>query len=171
MTGMRFQTVTIFLAAVGLITTRSGQSPRTGALILVVSIGLWLLDLRNRDVLRRLGNRGKRIESEYWLYAAQHCDAGRRGFFLDGEVPAEVEFLLWRGWTPPGLLNRVIAHAFAIDIVFLGIAGMRFRFSFSPPRPLGVARLDPGLERWVTDPRPDATLDSQSRLRPLCVQP
>ena len=132
MTGMRFQTVTIFLAAVGLIVSRSGQSDRTAALLIAVSLGLWLLDLRNRDVLRRLGARGKRIESEFWQYESRpdEAPAGRQGFFGDGDLPAEVQILFWGPWTPPASLNRVVSHAFAIDVVFLAVAAYAFSFFF-----------------------------------------
>ena len=51
MTGARFQTVAIYLAALGLILSRGSPSQLTSLLILVVSVGLWLLDLRNRDAV------------------------------------------------------------------------------------------------------------------------
>jgi hypothetical protein len=123
MTGMRFQTVTIFLAAVGLLANSGNQSLRTGVLILVVSTGLWVLDLRNRDVLRRLGDRGIQIESEAWRDEVQKSDDSRSGFFLDRDAPARIRFLIWGPWTPPGALGRLVRHAVGIDVVFLGVAG------------------------------------------------
>ena len=117
---MRFQTVTIFLAAVGLILSSSNQTPRTGLLILGLSVGLWILDLRNRDVLRRLGERGMQIETHEWRYTNQ--GPGRSGFFLDREVPARIQILIWGPWSPPSLLGRFVRHAVAIDIVFLAVA-------------------------------------------------
>lgn len=120
MTGMRFQTVTIFLAAVGLIATSGSQSPRAGGLILVLSLGLWILDLRNRDVLRRLGDRGIEIEKNDWHY--QDRAAGHSGFFLDRDRRAGIHFLIWGPWYPPELLGRFVRHAVAIDIVFFGVA-------------------------------------------------
>jgi hypothetical protein len=121
MTGMRFQTVTIFLAGVGLLASSGNQSSRTGALILVVSVGLWILDLRNRDVLRRLGDRGIQIE-EAWHYNDQGAP-GHDGFFLDREKRAGIQFLIWGPWYPRRDLGRFVRHAVGIDIVFLGVAG------------------------------------------------
>jgi hypothetical protein len=130
MTGMRFQTVTIFLAAIGLIASSGNQSPRTGGLILVVSIGLWVLDLRNRDVLRRLGERGSQIEKHEWLnktharrYNDEEAHDLRFGFFLDHDAPARIRFLIWGPWTPPERLSRFVRHAVGIDLVFVGAAG------------------------------------------------
>ena len=94
MTGMPFQTVTIFLAGVGLLASSDNEPSSTGALILVVSIGLWILDLRNRDVLRRLGDRGIQIERDVWHYE-DHGEAGHSGFFLDREKRAGIQFLIW----------------------------------------------------------------------------
>jgi hypothetical protein len=122
MTGMRFQTVTIFLAAVGLIANSGNQTPRTGALILAVSLGLWVLDLRNRDVLRKLGERGTQIEREAWQYREQASPDARFGFFLDRDVPARIRLLAWGPWAPPPWLGRFVTHAVGIDIVFLGVA-------------------------------------------------
>jgi hypothetical protein len=121
MTGMRFQTVTIFLAAVGLIATAGNQSPRTGLLILVVSIGLWILDLRNREILRRLGARGSHIEEHEWRYEDRGA-AGPSGFFLDGEKRAGIRLLGLEPWVPHGLAGRALRHEFAIDVVFVGVA-------------------------------------------------
>jgi hypothetical protein len=123
MTGMRFQTVSIFLAAVGLIAMSGSQSASTGTLILVVSIGLWVLDLRNRDVLRRLGDRGIQIERDAWRYENQEGRDGRSGFFLDRDVPPRIRFLIWGPLTPPRALGRLLTHAVGIDVVFLGVAG------------------------------------------------
>lgn len=122
MTGMRFQTVTIFLAAVGLLATSGNQSPRTGVLILVVSIGLWILDLRNREVLRRLGDRGIHIEKREWQYKDEGA-ANPSGFFLDRDKRAGIRLLGFGPWVLPNLLSRFLNHAFAIDIVFLGVVG------------------------------------------------
>jgi hypothetical protein len=122
MTGMRFQTVTIFLAAVGLIASGGNQSPRTGLLILVLSVGLWILDLRNREVLKRLGDRGIQIEEREWHYKDQGA-AGSSGFFLDRDKRAGIRLLSLGPLVPPDILGRFLSHAFAIDVVFLGVAG------------------------------------------------
>jgi hypothetical protein len=122
MTGMRFQTVTIFLAAVGLIVSGDNEEPWSGLLILILSIGLWILDLRNRDLLRKLGDRGIQIERHEWDYPDQEEDGVRSGFFLDRDAQANIRLLAWGPWTPPPFIGRFVRHAVAIDIVFLGVA-------------------------------------------------
>jgi hypothetical protein len=130
MTGMRFQTLAIYLAAVGLV-SRENASSLTGLLILVVSVGLWVLDLRNRDVLHRLGERGEAIE-EIWgnRLALSREDPrwppkeGGAGFFLDVVVPPRIRFLTLDSTPIPGPLPRWwLTHAFGIDVVFLGVIG------------------------------------------------
>lgn len=118
MTGMRFQTVAIYLAALGLIVGRGTPPWPTLLLIVVVSVGLWILDLRNREILRRLGDRGKDIEQRFWRYP----EGSQTGFFLDREVRANLrimtrEIVPTSTWLP----LRFISHAFAIDLVFLGV--------------------------------------------------
>ena len=98
MTSARFQTVAIYLAALGLILSRGGSpSQLTSLLILVVSIGLWLLDLRNRDVLFEVGERGTSIEEHDWGHsrrATPKPTTGGDGFFMDSKVPPRLRLLM-----------------------------------------------------------------------------
>src|ERR671922_1969222 len=125
MTGARFQTVAIYLAAIGLIVSQGEPSRLAALLMLVVSFGLWVLDLRNRDVLERLGERGSRIESEGWGSRFEpNAKKGGAGFFLDSPVPPRIRLLMTdsiavRKPIPPWFLT----HAFGIDVVFLGVIG------------------------------------------------
>ena len=125
MTGARFQTVAIYLAAVGLIVGRGEPSHLTALLIFVVSVGLWVLDLRNRDVLGRLGERGSWIEREGWGYRSDpEAKEGGVGFFLDSPVPPRLRFLTTDPVVVPNQLPPwVLTHAFGIDVVFLGVIG------------------------------------------------
>jgi hypothetical protein len=122
MTGARFQTVAIYLAAIGLIVGRSEPSRLTALLMLVVSFGLWVLDLRNRDVLDRLGERGSRIESEAWGSRFDpNATKGGAGFFLDSPVPPRLRLLTANPVAVPR--SWFLTHAFGIDVVFLGVIG------------------------------------------------
>ena len=125
MTSARFQTVAIYLAALGLILSRRGSpSPLTSLLILVVSVGLWLLDLRNRDVLWRLGERGTWIEQHAWGHSKRaKPTTGGDGFFLDSEVPPRLRLLMTHPVGVPTPVRWVISHAFGIDTIFLGVIG------------------------------------------------
>jgi hypothetical protein len=64
MTQARFQTLAIFIAAVGFVVGRGHLSPSTGALFLLISVGLWIVDLRNRDVLVEWRSVGRDLEEE-----------------------------------------------------------------------------------------------------------
>jgi hypothetical protein len=125
MTGARFQTVAIYLAAIGLIVSRGEPSRLTALLMLVVSFGLWVLDLRNRDVLERLGERGSRIESEDWGSRFDlNAKKGGAGFFLDSPVPPRLRFLMTDSLAVPKPFPPwFLTHAFGIDVVFLGVIG------------------------------------------------
>lgn len=124
MTGMRFQTMAIYLAALGLIVSRGTPSSLGAALILVVSVGLWILDLRNRDVLERLGRRGVEIEHAWGYDDAVPSGMGGAGFFLDEKVPATLRVFWFDSRpVPTRVSRRLISHAFGIDLVFLGVIG------------------------------------------------
>jgi hypothetical protein len=140
LTGARFQTVAIYLAAVGLIASNGAPSRLTATLMLVVSVGLWLLELRNRDMLERLGERGTRIEKKEWRYrpvSKRESEGGSErgpkpgsiptkggaGFFLDGPVRPRLRLLTTDPIEIPEPLAWFLTHAFAIDLVFLGVIG------------------------------------------------
>jgi hypothetical protein len=62
-TQLRFQMLSLFLAAVGLLVGLGHQSRSVGVLLLVFTAGLWILDLRNRallDLFREIGRPSKR---------------------------------------------------------------------------------------------------------------
>ena len=63
----RFTLLGFYLAAAGLII---GSPPSRGkaALLLGLSVSLWLLELRNRSLLDNLSYRGMQIERKYWGY-------------------------------------------------------------------------------------------------------
>jgi hypothetical protein len=119
MTGMRFQTMAIYIAALGFVVSRGAPKPSTLALILALSVGLWILDLRNREILRRLGDRGKEIEEAEWGYPKSSA-----AFFRSRKVRAKLQIATFEidpkceGLRLP---RRFISHAFAIDLVFLTV--------------------------------------------------
>lgn len=55
---MRFQTLSLFLAAVGFIVGLSNPTQAIGVLLLSLSFGLWIIDLRNRTLLNRYREMG-----------------------------------------------------------------------------------------------------------------
>lgn len=131
MTGMRFQTIAIYLAAIGLIVSAGTPSSLSALLILVVSLGLWVLDLRNRDVLHRLGERGQMIE-RIWGHRVELSSTDRKelpkeggaGFFLDSVVPPRIRLLTLDARNIPKPISPwALTHAFGIDVVFLGVIG------------------------------------------------
>jgi 4-amino-4-deoxy-L-arabinose transferase-like glycosyltransferase len=63
MTQMRFQTLAIFLAAVGFIVGLGHLSRPTGALLFLLTLGLWIIDLRSRDRLSKWRDWGAMLEA------------------------------------------------------------------------------------------------------------
>jgi hypothetical protein len=118
MTGMRFQTMAIYIAALGFVVSRGAPKPSTLALILALSVGLWILDLRNREILRRLGDRGKEIEAEWG------DPESPAAFFRGRNVRAKLQIATFE-FAPKckglRLPRRFISHALAIDLVFLTV--------------------------------------------------
>jgi hypothetical protein len=122
LTSSRFQTVAIYLAAVGLLVGRAHPSRAIALLLLLLSVALWLLELRNRDVLARHGERGIAIETQAWLGGAAGT-GGAGGFFIDGAREPRLFLLGRRGLLVPPRLACVVSHAFAIDLLFLSVIG------------------------------------------------
>ena len=121
MTGMRFQTIAIYLAALGLVFSRGAPSSPTAGLILVVSVGLWILDLRNRDLLKRLGERGRTIEQVWGYQKDPTTGAGGAGFFHDETVPARLRLFTADRPFSDRLSPRLISHALGIDLIFVAV--------------------------------------------------
>ena len=67
----RFTLLGFFLAAVGLVV--SGVNPSIGEYMLLcfLTLGLYMLELRNRSLLIELDERGIQIEREYWEYVGE----------------------------------------------------------------------------------------------------
>ena len=122
MTGLRFQLMGLYLAAVGFIFSRGTPSSLNAALILGVSIGLWILDLRNRDLLARHGERGRKIERAWGYGEGAFSEAGGDGFFHDEKVPPRLRIFVFEFPGHRGMRwERVISHGVGIDLVFLGV--------------------------------------------------
>ncbi len=64
----RFMTLGFFLAAVGLIVQEGKISREEASLLLLLAIGLWIVELRNRSLYRCIEDRGMQIERECWGY-------------------------------------------------------------------------------------------------------
>src|SRR4051812_28482061 len=77
-TQLRFQTLSLFLAAVGLIVGLGHQSRSVGALLLLIGAGLWILDLRNRALLQAYRKTGLIIEERM-----NTLNGGKGGVFVD----------------------------------------------------------------------------------------
>ena len=122
MTGLRFQTMTIYIAALGFIVSQGTPEWPTVLLILAVSLGLWILELRNRDLLHKLGERGRVIEGDYWKYPrASKTDDPGAGFFLDEDVPATLRIGTFVMTPKSERLGQLISHEFGIDLIFLAV--------------------------------------------------
>ncbi len=63
----RFTTLSLYLAAVGFLVSGTLTKEKS-ALLLGMSVALWLLELRNRSLFHNLAERGIQIEREYWGY-------------------------------------------------------------------------------------------------------
>ncbi len=66
----RFTTLSLYLAAIGFIVSGT-LSKEKSALLIGMSVALWLLELRNRSLFNNLAERGSQIEREYWGYKGQ----------------------------------------------------------------------------------------------------
>ena len=90
------QTLSLFLAAVGLMVGLGQKSRSVGALLLLIGAGLWILDLRNRALLRAYRSIGMMVEQRMRglprLAAMVKGLAGRQGW---AEIAVAVRDLAW----------------------------------------------------------------------------
>jgi hypothetical protein len=69
--GHRFTILGFYLAAVGFIV--GGNATRAdGFLLIGITVGLWLMEVRNRSLTSNLSKRGAQIEREVWGYTGRH---------------------------------------------------------------------------------------------------
>lgn len=117
-TQMRFQTLAIFLAAVGFIVGLGHYSRLVGGLLLAMTLGLWVIDLRSRDMLMKFRDWGEIVENGLLVRASRQF-RDRTG------VTPKVRFGLFV--FPPLSIKRwprrLIAFQVGIDIIFLGVIG------------------------------------------------
>jgi hypothetical protein len=106
--GFRFQTLGFFLATVGLI---AGHGPRSlSVLLLVLAVGLWSVELRNRTLLDELGVRGRALEREFehdgYFHAVFEKDS-RPTVFFGTRLPAPLRF----------------THTLGLDVTYAAVVG------------------------------------------------
>jgi hypothetical protein len=124
LTNLRFQTLTIYFAAVGFIVGLNHNPSRAvGVLLLCVTVGLWTIDLRNRDMLTTFRTRGADVEEKLLggqgaLFARRQGPQQTAAFgFLNAQrrLCAHNRVTRW--------LIRLISFQVGIDIVFISVAG------------------------------------------------
>lgn len=132
----RFTTLGFFLASVGLIVNAPIKSCHQGTLLLLITIGLWIVELRNRSLFRCLANRAIQIERDCWGYKhftnAYHPYYSR--MFKDKPDPegdpthsptTRPRFEKTRifGLSISHPVSGLFSHTIGIDIIYAGIVG------------------------------------------------
>src|SRR4030095_15276633 len=64
----RFTTLGFYLAAVALICSGETPSRSKAFVLLVITVSLYLVELRNRTLYKNVSDRAMQIEREYWGY-------------------------------------------------------------------------------------------------------
>jgi len=115
----RFTVLSFFLATVGIIVFRAEVVPGAGLVLIFLSVPMWLLDARNRVLLKRLGERGKAIE-KIWENMAPHAWYDGYSFHRHAEdnrctdIQVLSQKVPFRGESHFGKLAR---HSLAIDLI------------------------------------------------------
>jgi hypothetical protein len=124
-TQLRFQTLSLFLAAVGLIVGLGQQSRSVGALLLLIGAGLWVLDLRNRALLQAYRSVGMKVEERM-----NELNGGSGGVFVEnppGKLTAtRIGFFTWQGHLR-GRLAGLVSYQVGIDLIVFGVMGYGVR--------------------------------------------
>jgi hypothetical protein len=117
MTQARFQTLAIFLAAVGFVVGSGHFSQALGAVLVFITLGLWVVDLRSRDSLRKWRASGAALEKRLLATEDQQFEerTGRE---------EEVRFGLFSTpLTITGWAAGLVSFQFGIDVIFSGVIG------------------------------------------------
>lgn len=136
----RFTVVGLFLAAAGLLISTDKIECEVKALALIgLTLPVWIIEVRNRTLLRQLTTRGMQIEMlwGYWggrpfepFFQRMISDKGRmrkidpkfdKGFRdIKPPPPEPLDWFCWRGIPYSSrTFMRVLSHTFAIDLLFL----------------------------------------------------
>jgi hypothetical protein len=109
--GFRFQTLGLFLVALGFIVTRNDRSVAT--LVLILAAGLWMVELKTRALLDALGEEGRSMERDLGggAFTAQYPDTLGPDAYRHVEVGA--------GWRVR--LPFRVRHTLGLDLVYIGV--------------------------------------------------
>ena len=130
--GFRFTAATIYFAGIAFI-LQAGLSRSKLVLMLIFSIGMWIVEIRNRGIFYVLGARGMQIERDYWGYKDKLAYSSffqrmfraepLKGPAEDTEKPAPdpVRILIWMCTEPPRWIEKLISHTMGFDLVYLGV--------------------------------------------------
>jgi hypothetical protein len=107
----RFQLLSIYLAAVGVIVGFGHSARFVGGLLVGITVGVFAIELRNRDLLRRYRPIGKKLEVV--------DDGIFRGRNATDEKTLAVLFFndrVLRGWP-----SRLVSFQVGIDLIFITV--------------------------------------------------
>jgi hypothetical protein len=109
--GFRFQTLGLFLVALGFIVSRNDRW--VASLVLILAAGLWMVELKTRALLDALGKEGRRMERAIGrgAFTAQYRGALGPDPYREVEVGAG-----WRKRFPFEL-----RHTLGLDVVYIGV--------------------------------------------------
>ena len=119
-------TVLGFYIASAAITLREHSISITAALV-VLTIGAWVIEIRNRYLLILLRRRGQYIERTYWGYIIPDQQKTDGPFTAEDEIPLfsaleinrPIPFLiLGQLLVVPDHIRRSVLHSNAIDLIF-----------------------------------------------------
>jgi hypothetical protein len=99
-----------YLAAVGAIEHIEHPTMLNFVLLIGLTVVLWLVDLRTRQLLANLVERGKKIETEYWRYS---------GWISHMNDTAKVKWFIFEIRVATLFVN----HSLGFDFMFLFILG------------------------------------------------
>lgn len=133
----RFTTASFYIAAIGLIFSANNIQSSTYLLVAFVTIAVWILELRNRAIFRRLIARGTEIECQlgittpnsFGLMAMQRPFDSHR-YFLRIGVPGDrilspQYFSTSMFWFRDTLfMAKYISHTAGLDLLFLTVLGL-----------------------------------------------
>lgn len=102
--GIRFQTLGLFLVAVGFLAGH--EHPSIAALLVAITVSFWIVERKSRVILRLLGNCGRSMED----------GLGFEGVFRSQDRTGTA-------WSILGWRERLYRHSHGFDVAYLAVLG------------------------------------------------
>ncbi len=111
---LRFTLVGLYVTGVGVLAVADKIVYTKFILIMALTVCLWVVDLRTRELLENLIRRGSQIEVDEWGYTDANGQPKPFITSLRTRNAKNIDFLFWR-------ISAPVTHSLGLDLLFSSI--------------------------------------------------